>query len=52
MPGNTQPASLLTPVWVNATNMNSTVIADKFISASTLCTAVGESVCTAADITP
>jgi D-xylose transport system substrate-binding protein len=50
--GTAQPASLLTPVWVNATNMASTVIADKFISASTLCTAVGTSVCTAAGITP
>jgi D-xylose transport system substrate-binding protein len=52
VPGNTQPASLLTPVWVNASNMASTVIKDGFISASTLCTAVGASVCTAAHITP
>ena len=29
-----------------------TVIKDKFISASALCTAVGASVCTAAGITP
>ncbi|HEY5025083.1 MAG TPA: substrate-binding domain-containing protein [Acidimicrobiales bacterium] len=50
--GSAQPASLLTPVWVDATNMAATVIADKFISASTLCTAVGNSVCTAAKITP
>jgi D-xylose transport system substrate-binding protein len=50
--GTAQPASLLTPVWVNAANMASTVIADKFISASTLCTAVGASVCSAAHITP
>ncbi len=50
--GTAQPASLLTPVWVNATNMASTVIKDKFISASTLCTAVGSSVCSAANITP
>jgi D-xylose transport system substrate-binding protein len=50
--GTAQPASLLTPVWVNAANMASTVIADKFISASTLCTAVGASVCSAAKITP
>ncbi|HZU72501.1 MAG TPA: substrate-binding domain-containing protein [Acidimicrobiales bacterium] len=48
--GSTQPASLLTPVWVNVSNMNSTVIKDKFIDASTLCTAVGASVCTAAGI--
>ena len=46
--GTAQPASLLTPVWVNAANMASTVISDKFIEASTLCTAVGASVCTAA----
>jgi D-xylose transport system substrate-binding protein len=51
-PGTQQPAVLLTPVWVNAANMNSTVISDQFISASTLCTAVGNSVCTAAGITP
>ena len=49
--GSTQPASLLTPVWVNASNMASTVIADKFIDASTLCTAVGSSVCSAAGVT-
>jgi D-xylose transport system substrate-binding protein len=50
--GSTQPASLLTPTWVNASNMNSTVIKDQFINASTLCTAVGASVCQAAGITP
>src|ERR1039457_3044302 len=50
--GKTQPTSLLTPVWVNASNMASTVIKDQFISASTLCTAVGTSVCSAAGITP
>jgi D-xylose transport system substrate-binding protein len=50
--GSTQPASLLTPEWVTTSNMNSTVIADKFISASALCTAVGSSVCTSAGITP
>ena len=50
--GNTQPAVLLTPVWVDASNMASTVIKDKFIDAPTLCTAVGSSVCSAAGITP
>ena len=50
--GSTQPAVLLTPVWVTASNMNSTVIKDQFISASALCTAVGQSVCTAAGINP
>jgi D-xylose transport system substrate-binding protein len=48
--GSAQPASLLTPVWVNASNMASTVIKDKFISASALCAAVGASVCTADNI--
>lgn len=50
--GTTQPASLLTPIWVTASNMNSTVIKDNFISASTLCSAVGTSTCQAAGITP
>ncbi len=50
--GTAQPASLLTPTWVTAANMNSTVIKDQFISASALCTAVGNSVCASAGITP
>jgi len=50
--GNSQPAVLLTPTWVTTTNMNSTVIKDQFISASSLCSAVGNSVCTSAGITP
>ncbi|MGA2520822.1 MAG: substrate-binding domain-containing protein [Acidimicrobiales bacterium] len=50
--GSAQPASLLTPEWVTGSNMESTVIKDQFISASALCTAVGNSVCTAAGITP
>src|SRR5579884_657288 len=50
--GNTQPASLLTPVWVTSSNMASTVIKDQFISASTLCTAVGASACSAAGPPP
>src|ERR1019366_1378716 len=29
--GSSEPASLLTPVWVDATNMASTVIKDKFV---------------------
>lgn len=48
--GSTQPAVLLTPEWVTATNMESTVIKDGFISSSALCTAVGASVCSAAGI--
>lgn len=48
----TEPAVLLIPVWVNKTNMASTVIKDKFVSATDLCTAVGASLCSAAGITP
>ena len=51
-PGSSEPASLLTPVWVNSSNMASTVIKDKFVSATALCTAVTASVCSAAGITP
>jgi D-xylose transport system substrate-binding protein len=43
----TEPATLLTPTWVNASNMESTVIADNFVSATDLCAAVGQDVCTA-----
>jgi D-xylose transport system substrate-binding protein len=50
--GNSQPASLLVPIWVNTANMNQTVIKDKFIDAAALCTAVTAAVCTAAGITP
>jgi D-xylose transport system substrate-binding protein len=50
--GSTQPASLLTPVWVTSANMNSTVIKDQFVSAQSLCTAVGQAACSAAGITP
>ena len=50
--GSQQPASLLTPIWVTSSNMNSTVISDKFIDASALCSAVGASVCSGAGITP
>ena len=46
----TEPAVLLTPQWVNATNMETTVIADQFVKASDLCAAVGADVCTAAGI--
>jgi D-xylose transport system substrate-binding protein len=49
-PATTEPAVLLTPYWVNAANMETTVIADKFISVSDLCGAVGAAVCTAAGI--
>ena len=50
--GTEQPASLLTPTWVDGSNMASTVIKDKFVDASALCSAVGASVCSAANITP
>ena len=50
--GTAQPASLLTPVWVDAANMNSTVIKDKFISASTLCTRCGSQRLHRSGITP
>ena len=46
----TEPASLLTAVWVNAANMASTVIKDNFVSASALCSAVGASICSANNI--
>jgi D-xylose transport system substrate-binding protein len=49
-PATTEPAVLLTPYWVNAANMETTVIADKFISVSDLCGAVGAAVCTASGI--
>ena len=48
----TEPAVLLTPYWVNAANMASTVIKDNFVSATDLCAAVGASVCSANSITP
>jgi D-xylose transport system substrate-binding protein len=48
----TEPAVLLTPVWVTASNMASTVLKDNFVSATDLCNAVGASVCAAASIAP
>jgi D-xylose transport system substrate-binding protein len=48
---NTQvPSVLLAPEWVTATNMNSTVIADKFIPASQLCAGPYADACKAAGI--
>jgi D-xylose transport system substrate-binding protein len=49
-PGNTQPASLLVPMWVDSKNMGSTVIKDKFVTGSALCAAVTAAVCTANNI--
>ena len=49
-PSITEPASLLTPVWVTKANMESTVVADGFDSATAICTIAGASVCAAAGI--
>ncbi len=48
--GNQQPASLLTPVWVNVSNMKDTVIKDNFVDKGTLCSKAGAAACTAAGI--
>ncbi len=48
--GNQQPASLLVPIWVTKSNMESTVIKDKFIDVSALCGKVTQAVCTANNI--
>jgi len=44
------PSVLLTPEWVTPANMNSTVIADKFVPASQLCAGSYAKDCTAAGI--
>jgi D-xylose transport system substrate-binding protein len=44
------PSVLLKPIWVTPTNMNSTVVADKFVPAAQLCTAKYKAACTAAGI--
>jgi len=44
------PSVLLIPTWVTTSNMNSTVIADKFVPASQLCTGTYKAECTAAGI--
>jgi D-xylose transport system substrate-binding protein len=49
-PGNTEPASLLVPLWVDKTKVASTVIADNFVDKAALCQAVTQAVCTAAGI--
>jgi D-xylose transport system substrate-binding protein len=46
----TEPASLLTPVWVTKSNMESTVVKDGFDTATDICTIAGASVCAAAGI--
>jgi D-xylose transport system substrate-binding protein len=50
--GSAEPASLLTPLWVDSSTMASTVIRDGFVSASALCAAVGSRACSANGITP
>jgi D-xylose transport system substrate-binding protein len=46
----TEPASLITPEWVTAANMESTVVADKFDTASAICAIAGASACATAGI--
>jgi D-xylose transport system substrate-binding protein len=46
------PSVLLTPIAVVKSNMNDTVIKDKFVSASDLCAGAEAAKCTAAGITP
>jgi len=46
----TEPASLLTPVWVTKANMESTVVKDGFDTASQICAIAGASACAAAGI--
>ena len=46
----TEPASLLTPVWVTKANMESTVVKDGFDTAAQICTIAGASTCSAAGI--
>jgi len=41
----TEPASLLTPVWVNTSNMESTVVKDGFDTASAICALAGAAAC-------
>jgi D-xylose transport system substrate-binding protein len=41
----TEPASLLTPVWVDAANMESTVVKDGFDTATDICTIAGAALC-------
>jgi D-xylose transport system substrate-binding protein len=45
------PSVLLSPEWVTTSNMNSTVIADKFVPASQLCAGSFATACTTAGIT-
>jgi D-xylose transport system substrate-binding protein len=42
----TEPASLLTPVWVTKANMETTVVKDGFDTASAICALAGAALCT------
>ena len=46
-PGSTQPASLLTPLWVDKSKIAGTVIKDNFVDKTALCNAVTAAVCSA-----
>jgi D-xylose transport system substrate-binding protein len=46
------PSVLLTPVSVTVSNMNDTVVKDKFVSTAQLCAGSFASACSAAGITP
>ena len=46
----TEPATLLTPVWVTKANMQSTVVADGFDTAAQICSIAGKAACSAAGI--
>ena len=41
----TEPASLLTPVWVTQANMEATVVKDGFDPAASICIIAGASLC-------
>jgi D-xylose transport system substrate-binding protein len=41
-----EPASLLSPVWVTKANMESTVVKDQFDTASAICAIAGAALCT------
>jgi D-xylose transport system substrate-binding protein len=49
-PSITEPAILLTPVWVTKANMESTVVADGFDTAAAICAIASASACAAAGI--
>ena len=49
-PSITEPASLSVPVWVTATNMESTVVQDGFDTAKDICAIAGATLCTSASI--